>query len=317
MYHEHVASGFPIPKFSGRGRRETLADYLAAGPPGLSVALHCATCIADSLRDLHEEGRSYGALSPSAVIIAESGISLLPHPIQSTAPLSADVQAFGSILNELMIRSVGAAGEYAAPAAATSRSTPLGIRTAAARLAGRCMAAKSDATGIQQVLTEVRLLYVMARQNESDPQPSAPPIPAGAAAPVPTSMPAVPFLVNPQPQASAVSPQAVPRPLPDLPEVAPVVPLQATSFGKPAPRAVPETERAGGKCPKCDSSDVFVSRPRSKLESLLVRCKFPLCRCHRCYHRWFKILGIRFAKDMPVGSKGRSFKNSRRVHRRS
>ena len=311
MYHELVASGFSIPKFSGRGRRETLADYLAAGPPSLSVALHCATSIADSLRDLHEDGRAYGGLSPSAVIIADSGTSLMPHHIQSPAPLSADIQAFGSILNELMIRSVAAPGEYAGPAGTTSRSTPLGIRTAAARLAGRCMAAKGDSPGIQQVLTEVRLLYVMARQNESDPQPAAPPVPVIPTAPYPI-VPAAPFLPNPQPKASAV-----PRPLPDVPEVAPVVPLQATSFGKPEPRPMPETERAGGKCPKCDSSDVFVSRPRSKLENLLVRWKFPLCRCHRCYHRWFKIMGIRFAKDMPVGSRGRSFKKARRVHRRS
>ena len=314
-----MAFSFAIPQFSGRGRRETLADYLAAGPPSLTAALHCATAIADALRDLHEEGRSFGALMPSAVLLSDAGTTLqLPPDSPGQAPQHADVQAFGAILNELMIRSVASGGGMAG--SATSRSSPVGIRAAGARLAGRCMAARRESPGMQQVATEVRLLYVMARQNEADPM--APPTPA---APVPAPAAAT-FAINPQPRpvvSQPVIPQpAVPPVKPALrsaaeqPELAPVVPLQPSSFEKPQHRTGSETERADGKCPKCDSSDVYVSRPRSNFETMMVSWKFPLRRCHRCYHRWLTIFGVGIAKDMPIGTQGRSFKATKRPHRR-
>ena len=185
------------------------------------------------------------------------------------------------------------------------------------------MAAKQDTPGIQQALTEVRLLYVMARQNESDAsggqtpaaQVAPPAPPRFAPAPV-TMVPAAPFLVNPQPKTAPVH-APKPTPLQDQPEVPPIVPLQAANFGKPQHHNSPDSERAPGKCPKCESADVYVSRPRSKFENMLVRWKFPLCRCHRCYHRWVTILRMRIAKDMPVGTKGRSFKKGKKVHRRN
>jgi DNA-directed RNA polymerase subunit M/transcription elongation factor TFIIS len=321
-----VASSFAIPQFSGRGRRETLADYLAAGPPSLTSALHCATAIAGALRDLHEEGRAFGALTLSTVLLSDSGTTLeLPMNSESQAPQHADIQAFGAILNDLMIRSVGAPGGTAT--AATSRSSPLGIRAAGARLAGRCMAAKKDSPGIQQVVTEVRLLYVMARQNEADPLAAQTPAASVEWSPLEAvEPPAAPFVMNPQPKPEAyqpVVPQPVPHPVKpalrsaaEQPEMAPVVPLQPSNFGKPQHHDSPETQRADGKCPKCDSSEVYVSRPRSKFETMLVRWKFPLCRCHRCYHRWLVLFGMSIAKDMPIGTKGRSFKQTKRPHRR-
>ena len=90
-----------------------------------------------------------------------------------------------------------------------------------------------------------------------------------------------------------------------------VVPIEATSFGKPTQKTPPALEPAGGNCPKCDNSVVYVSRPRSKFEQRLVRWRIPICRCHRCYHRYVVFMGMKITKDMPVGTE-RRFKPRRR-----
>jgi hypothetical protein len=60
--------------------------------------------------------------------------------------------------------------------------------------------------------------------------------------------------------------------------------------------------KRGGHCPKCDCSEVYVSRPKSHFEHMLMRMKVPICRCHRCYHRYFVFSRFKIGKEMPVGT---------------
>ena len=48
---------------------------------------------------------------------------------------------------------------------------------------------------------------------------------------------------------------------------APVVPLGRDSFGRPTPQAPAERQPAGGRCPKCDSPEIYVSRARSPIRA--------------------------------------------------
>jgi hypothetical protein len=50
------------------------------------------------------------------------------------------------------------------------------------------------------------------------------------------------------------------------------------------------------KCPKCGSSHVHRSKPHTKLEFLLANFGVPICRCHRCYHRYVVIFRFAFSK---------------------
>jgi hypothetical protein len=84
--------------------------------------------------------------------------------------------------------------------------------------------------------------------------------------------------------------------------VAPLVPLRADSFGllKATPKAV--LQPAGGTCPKCASKQVCVSRAGSRFERMLERWQVPICRCHRCCHRYVVFARLKIGKVMPVGT---------------
>jgi hypothetical protein len=167
---------------------------------------------------------------------------------------------------------------------------------------------------IQQASTEVRLLWVVARQLEA----------AGVHECAPTPFLVLPPALPPEPQ---MPPQVVPPspdPLPFTPAqatspnpvhhhtepgagptgAAPVVPLEPANFSKPPVKPV-ELEPAGGNCPRCDSAFVFLSKARSPFELQLGRWKIPLCRCHRCYHRYFVFAGMKIPKQIPASTEPR------------
>ena len=81
--------------------------------------------------------------------------------------------------------------------------------------------------------------------------------------------------------------------------LAPLVPLEAAHFSKPPPKPVELEPAGGGNCPRCDSASVYLSKARSRFEEQLGRWKIPLCRCHRCYHRYFCFAGLKIPKEMP------------------
>jgi hypothetical protein len=166
---------------------------------------------------------------------------------------------------------------------------------------------------MQQAATEIRLLWVVARQLESSGARESQKAPYLVHAPTPPPvvrpMPVVmtrPPSVKPSAAAAHSGPPAVPAEAGE----SPVVPVEAANFSK-SPATPAALEPAGGHCPKCDSAAVYVSRARSKFELLLSRWKFPICRCHRCYHRWVAVARMRIAKEMPVGA-ARRFRPKRR-----
>ena len=92
---------------------------------------------------------------------------------------------------------------------------------------------------------------------------------------------------------------------------APLVPLGPDSFGHPEVEPKAEPQPAGGTCPACASAEVYVSRARSRFEKMLERWRVPICRCHRCYHRYVVFAGLKIGKDMPAGTE-RRFRPKRR-----
>jgi len=178
------------------------------------------------------------------------------------------------------------------------RTGPAGLRVSAIQVAGNCFGEGSFQPTMQQVLTELRLLAVLLKMQEKGEAPFL----------LPPAQPAAPFLVTP-PAPAAETLRAVPGGAAS--PAAPVVQLGPGSFGQPTQKAVADVAARGGPCPKCDSSPVYVSRPRSRFEAFLVRMSVPICRCHSCYQRYVVFSVFKIRKEMPAGSE-----NRRRPHRR-
>ena len=276
----------------------------------LVAGLKCATEIAKVLSDLHQQGHAHGRVTPSSVILTDSGADLLPTRAGwEQDALEHDVSSFGAVLYEIIMGSKppldASAGSFRAPG---PKPGLIGVRSSAIRLAGKCLGYFPVTLSMQQAATEVRLLWVLARQLEAD----------GATEPPPMS---APFLVSPalakprEPVAKAKPPakpyEPVKQPPPEalepeyefdlIPGEQPVVQPGASDFTKPEEESKVGPKIADGvpACPKCDGSPVFVSRPRTFFERRLVSWNVPICRCHRCYHRYIVIGGMRIRKRMP------------------
>jgi len=279
-----------------------LADLLKQGPLPLVSALRCAAEVARGIHDLHLEGRAHGRLSAATVVMRESGAELVTSRMAfEPAVGERDLVSFGALLYELIL---GVKPPTDAPAGMfrlSGGSAGLaGVRVSAVRLAGKCLGALGVTLSMQQAATEVRLLWVVARQLEASGEQEPPPVPA-------------PFLVSPAP-APVRKKVSQPEPVgaePGTSSESPVVPLAVSDFGKPGPKAPPKLEPAGANCPKCDCSTVYVSRPRSAFERFLVGRNIPICRCHRCYHRYVVFMKLKIGKEMPLGTE-RRFKPKRR-----
>ena len=329
-----MAPGMPLPDLSSDGA-ETLADALARGPLPLAPALRCATEVARHLYEIHLQGRTYGKVVAENVRLLPAGAQLAPSRRHwDHGSKERDIHAFGGMLFEMVTGTkVPLDASSSMFRAVGPTSGPAGIRLAAVRLAGKCLGLFPMKLNMQQVATEVRLLSVVARQFEAggtaEPEVAMPfLVSAPAAAPEETALPlpVPPRMTAPRQRTLEIplprpEPTAPPAPSADIVEIhaeesdgppAPlVVPIEATSFGKPTPKTPPALEPAGGNCPKCDNSVVYVSRPRSRFERRLVSWNIPICRCHRCYHRYVIFMGLKITKDMPVGTE-RRFKPRRR-----
>ena len=147
---------------------------------------------------------------------------------------------------------------------------------------------------MQQVATEIRLLTVLQRQDDAHSRLTHEP-PAAPSHPTPIEP------TDLSHASAATEPEAPP----------PIVPLGPESFGAPKPKPPAKEAPAGGSCPKCACSVVYVSRPRSRVELFFERMNFPIVRCHRCYHRYVVIGSFKFSKEIPVGT-ARKFRPSKR-----
>jgi hypothetical protein len=297
-------------KFSRSGPAEpaeTLAGVLASGPLPLAAGLRCAHEIATQLRDMHQQSRACGNLTASSIVMSGSGARLLPSRSfwDEAAPLR-DLQAFGTVFYQMLTATLPPATQTSADIRVHGpRSGPTRLRSAALMLALNCRGSKGARLSMQQVATEVRLLGVLLRQYESDARNAPAPGPFLVTA-EPASAPPEEVDISPPPQAPV--PDVVP---PAESAVAPVVPLGRDSFGRPTPKPPAERQPAGGRCPKCDSPSIYVSRARSAFEMMLHRWSVPICRCHRCYHRYVVFARLKISKDMPATTE-RKFRPRRR-----
>lgn len=266
------------PRSGPAGPEETLADVLAAGPLPLAAGLRYAHEIATELCKLHRQTRAYGKLTASSIIVSEYSARL--QPLRNYWDQSAqdiDVRAFGVVFLQMLTGTTG----------------PSRVQTAAMNLAQRCFALNGTRPSMQQVAMEIRRLGVLLGEYAG----STPP----AEEPAPWTAPSI--AAQPEVAEKNLSPAEV--------GAVPVVPLGRDFFGRPTPKAEAEPQPAGGHCPKCDSSAVYVSRARSRFELLLDRWGVPICRCHRCYHRYVVFAGLKISKDMPAGTE-RKFRPRRR-----
>jgi DNA-directed RNA polymerase subunit M/transcription elongation factor TFIIS len=297
------------------------------------LALRCATDVAAALRELHQAGRAHGDVSPASIVLRPSGATLLPpNSLAMVANPRADVAAFGAILYQMLTGGrPPRSGLLAAPSGRAPHAGPSGLLAAATRLAGRCLAAPPQpAPTIQMVVTEVRLLSVLTKQ--MGPESPAPPLPAP---PLPASSVPAPARETRTSGPRAEWPAAAAQPVAKPAHAAPAetfvgvggeptqefvramlstnpVPSQAPSEHK---AKLPTEERGDApndeeeidqhapspaeKCPKCASRQVHHSHPRTKLEFLASRFGIPICRCHRCYHRYFVIFRMAIGKMGP------------------
>jgi hypothetical protein len=245
---------------------ESLASRLAHGPLPLPFALRCATDVAAGLRQLYRAGQAHGEISPASVVLRSTGAALLPpnHPAGG-ADSRADVAAFGTVLYQMLTgseppRSRGS-GLPEARAEDAPQAGPPCLRAAATRLAAKCLATQPDqAPTIQMVVTEVRLLNVLARQLGAE---------------------------------SAARPQGASH------GRAIEVPKRQRS-GPGAKNGVAEREPSPvERCPRCGSPDVCKSQRLTTLELMISGVGIPICRCHRCCHRYVVLFRFAFPKTPP------------------
>ena len=180
---------------------ETLEQRLADGRLPVAEALRIAALLADQLRQLHDLGRSHGALTPAAIGLG-NGVELLapeafPDDVHYTAPEVAlgqpadarsDIFSFGAIFYEMLTgRRAFADGTPPGSVPATSGNPSFDALVAA------CVAHSPEARfqRVQKLQFEIKLLWTAVRrglpEDLIDPLPGTCP----AAAPVSLSDPAL------------------------------------------------------------------------------------------------------------------------------
>jgi hypothetical protein len=151
---------------------ESLAARLRRGPLPLALALRFATGIASELRDLHAEGRVHGAVELESLRLSPPGISLGdPRGENGGAGMEQDVEGYGRLLNCMLTGNPEPQPPVVMP---RNRQSVEALRAEALNHARRCLCSRP---GIQRVVTEVRLLSVLARQI-SEAGPELPPRPS-------------------------------------------------------------------------------------------------------------------------------------------
>jgi hypothetical protein len=290
---------FAFDSSRSRPQGRNLAELLAQqGPLPLDQCLRHATEIALALREMHQEGRAHGGVDPEHVLLRHSGAMLLPAERRGYPDPLEDLIGFGGVLYA-MLTGKGPSGDEMrlVPAKPTVLKGPAAVRASATRLAERCLSAEREtAPDLQKVLTEVRLLSVMAKQmgSESLSIHVAPPAPV-------TFPPPQPLAVYAGQAAPVINPPASPVPGNIPPPDAP----SPSDEAKPGDHS-PQTKRAKGShsrpvlkdvmCPKCKGYHIRLSRPRTRFERFLNLLGMGVHRCHRCFYRYIPFFGRKIVR---------------------
>jgi hypothetical protein len=222
------------------------------------------------LRELHYDGRPHGWVNAAAIVLTPGGAVLKGGNPSRQATLGGDIAAFGALFYEMINgRKTGPDVPLPVVLRTVPRTGPDGLKMAANRLASRCLA--EDSVNMQKVVTEVRLLKVLSRQLQVR-EPQAPWQPHTVESP-------------------AVEPAD---------EEAPPMDRDYEEERAAGERVTEDADPSGDLCPRCGSANVFTSKARSMFEGLLRAIGSPVCRCHRCYHRYFVFLGMHIAKSHSI-----------------
>ncbi len=160
---------------------KTLAQRLDEGRLPPAEALRYAIQLAGSLRELHERGRTQGAVTPSNVALSAGGVELLPGSSSaitsytapevvrgSAADMRSDIFGFGAILFEMFTgrRAFDGESRAALMASITKSPTPSTGMAALDRVLGSCLVKDPDARAshMRRVVMELKLLGVPARR---------------------------------------------------------------------------------------------------------------------------------------------------------
>jgi hypothetical protein len=290
---------FAFDKLRSRPQGQNLAELLAQqGPLPLDQCLRHATELALALREMHQEGRSHGSVDPEHVLLRHSGATLLAFDRRGYPDPLEDLIGFGEVLYAMLTGKQPSGDELRlVPAKPAVLKGAAAVRASATRLAERCLTAEREtAPDLQKVLTEVRLLNVMAKQMgaESLTIHVAPP-------PAVTFPPPQPLAVYAGKAAPIINPPAAPLPGNVPPPAQPSTPDPA----KPGDHS-PQTKRAKGShsrpvlkdipCPKCKGFHVRLSRPRTRFERFLNLLGMGVHRCHRCFYRYIPFFGRKIVR---------------------
>ncbi len=291
---------FAFDSARARSSGQNLAELLdREGALALDLCLRYATDIATALREMHQEGRAHGAVNINNVVIKTTGAALGAGERRGYPDPLTDLIGFGTVLYAMLTGKPPAGDEFrVVPAKPAVLRGPSAVRSAAMRLAERCFTAEREtAPDLQKILTEVRLLNVMAKQFNSEQltlHVPPPPPPETFPPPQPLAVYAgkAPPVINPP---AAAQPPGVLQP-PATPDPA-----------KPGDHS-PQTQRAKGShsrpvlkdvmCPKCKGYHVRLSRPRTGFERFLNLLGMGVHRCHRCFYRYIPFFGRKIVRKI-------------------
>jgi hypothetical protein len=163
---------------------KTLAERLSEGRLPVPEALGYAMQLADSLRKLHDAGKTHGAVTPSNVLLAPAGVELLPAAEGSAGAITpytspevvqgrpadqrSDIFSLGTILFEMLTGRRAFEGESRVILAAnlTNAPTPSSGSPLVDRLVVPCLSKNPDTRSprMQRVIMELKMLSVAARR---------------------------------------------------------------------------------------------------------------------------------------------------------